>query len=735
MPSNRLKLFLLILILTLTAVACSGDDEGDEAVATEAPQAVAQGPTNIPTPLPTDTPAPTDDTPAPTATPTPDPAVEAQARFESGIANFEAQAFEAALNDFTAAIELGLDDLEAYFNRGLAHESLGDLEAAIDDLTFVLERDPQYATAFGNRGNVYRQLGELEAALDDFDRAIELDPEYVSAYNNRGLVRLDNGDIDGAMADFDKAIELDPQYSPAYNNRGVVLQFGDDLEAAMVEFDQAIAFDPANLKAYNNRGIANRDLGNYEAALDDFKQAIAIEPDDEVGYFQRGRIYHYLGDLDLALADFDAVIELAPEYELGFYNRGLVHQDLGDMAAAIADFEQGLLVDSNPQTRQQAEQDLADMVALQAADSWQAFASPEDGFSVLLPAQPEKETRPAYSDPDAPSMNVFSVSYSTPDSDEENRIYLLAHFEWDILDGLTEDEVGETLEDLLADMVSRMADGEATLLSSSEAYIGDYPGLEGTVTAADSQFLVWVIAANGHIYQILAGAPASEELTAVDRQLYSTFVIDADFVAGRTTPSAAAQPGDEEASKDLQFLSFDDYVSSDYLNVVGEVQNSSDVPAEYVKISLILFDEDDKIVATDFTYTDLDVIPPGDKAPFRLITDEYEGAVRYELLVEGDPAELGPQGLEILSSSDEVDSLGFFIITGEVQNNGEQVAEFVKIVATLYNANDELLGSDFTYIEPDELAPGATEPFELIIFGWMEEKGDIDHYELQVEGL
>ena len=37
---------------------------------------------------------------------------------------------------------------------------------------------------------------------------------------------------------------------------------------------------------------------------------------------------------------------------------------------------------------------------------------------------------------------------------------------------------------------------------------------------------------------------------------------------------------------------------------------------EYVKIVVTLYDDAGTIVGTDFTYTELDVIPPGDKSPF-----------------------------------------------------------------------------------------------------------------------
>jgi hypothetical protein len=45
-------------------------------------------------------------------------------------------------------------------------------------------------------------------------------------------------------------------------------------------------------------------------------------------------------------------------------------------------------------------------------------------------------------------------------------------------------------------------------------------------------------------------------------------------------------------------------------------------------------------------------------------------------------------------------------LRGEIKNNGTETAEFVQIIATLYNANNVTLGSEFTYTEPTSIEPG-----------------------------
>jgi hypothetical protein len=54
-------------------------------------------------------------------------------------------------------------------------------------------------------------------------------------------------------------------------------------------------------------------------------------------------------------------------------------------------------------------------------------------------------------------------------------------------------------------------------------------------------------------------------------------------------------------------------------------------------------------------------------------------------------------------------------INGEIQNNGTEPLDFVRVTATFYDANNSILGSDFTFTEPDTLEPGQSAPFKLTV--------------------
>ena len=54
-------------------------------------------------------------------------------------------------------------------------------------------------------------------------------------------------------------------------------------------------------------------------------------------------------------------------------------------------------------------------------------------------------------------------------------------------------------------------------------------------------------------------------------------------------------------------------------------------------------------------------------------------------------------------------------IIGQVKNIGNGTAEFVQINFNLFNKKGELIGTEFTYADPDTLKPGQKSPFNMYI--------------------
>lgn len=81
-----------------------------------------------------------------------------------------------------------------------------------------------------------------------------------------------------------------------------------------------------------------------------------------------------------------------------------------------------------------------------------------------------------------------------------------------------------------------------------------------------------------------------------------------------------------------------------------------------------------------------------------------------EIIVE--PIRIPPR---ILSQSSYVDDSGNLHIVGEVINESFQILRFVEVIATFYDANNMVLGTDFTFTSPSTLQPGQRAPFDIIV--------------------
>jgi len=97
---------------------------------------------------------------------------------------------------------------EAYNNRGLAFYNLERQQQAINDFSQAIRMKPQYAEAFNNRGNAYYALDQYEKAAADFNKSLQLKPKYSKAHLNRGLAYFQMKKSEASCKDFRRACDL-----------------------------------------------------------------------------------------------------------------------------------------------------------------------------------------------------------------------------------------------------------------------------------------------------------------------------------------------------------------------------------------------------------------------------------------------------------------------------------------------------------------------------------------------
>jgi len=106
----------------------------------------------------------------------------------------------------TAQDILGTDLLNN--SNGCAYDGTRNYGQAISDYSRAIEIDPEHINARYYRGVIYGYCEYFDKALVDFSKVIEVDTGYANVYFYRGMVYYYLEDTEKADADYERAVQL-----------------------------------------------------------------------------------------------------------------------------------------------------------------------------------------------------------------------------------------------------------------------------------------------------------------------------------------------------------------------------------------------------------------------------------------------------------------------------------------------------------------------------------------------
>lgn len=185
--------------------------------------------------------------------------------YGSGVENFNAKKFDAALSDFESVLMITPNDTlgilncaysaekagnkakaKSYYNRlvdmrfkdpkififlGNIYKSEGDSAAALSTIQKGRAMHPSDNSLVIEELNMYLFSGKDKEALESLNLAIQGDPKNANLYFAQGTVHDKIGKKDMAATSYKKAIELKPDYFDAYYNLGA-MYFNEAAEMA-----------------------------------------------------------------------------------------------------------------------------------------------------------------------------------------------------------------------------------------------------------------------------------------------------------------------------------------------------------------------------------------------------------------------------------------------------------------------------------------------------------------------
>ena len=122
-----------------------------------------------------------------------------------------------AIRNFDESIALNPKTELPYFYKGIAYQSLNKNDEAYENYSKAIEINKNMIDAYYNRGQLIYKTNPKQA-IDDFVAAIALDSKFIEAYYSLAAVQKNLGQYEDAIKNLDKIIELEPQ---AVNAKGL----------------------------------------------------------------------------------------------------------------------------------------------------------------------------------------------------------------------------------------------------------------------------------------------------------------------------------------------------------------------------------------------------------------------------------------------------------------------------------------------------------------------------------
>ena len=215
--------------------------------------------------------------------------------YERGIEKVEYKDYLGAIIEFTKAIEIDENYIDAIIQRGYSKAILKDYKGAIEDFNKTIELDND-SRIYSARGRSKKNLLDFDGALQDYNIAVEKFPDDHSILFGRGELKYEIEDYLGAIKDYTKCIELKPNRIIFYQKRGDCKLKAEDFIGATEDYSIVIQNrqDKYGINGpsteneikiisslYHKRGIARSKIKENKEAIEDLKKAIELDPDFE----------------------------------------------------------------------------------------------------------------------------------------------------------------------------------------------------------------------------------------------------------------------------------------------------------------------------------------------------------------------------------------------------------------------------------------------------------------------
>jgi tetratricopeptide (TPR) repeat protein len=157
--------------------------------------------------------------------PAPEPEKNAEILMKEAIIHFDGGRYQKSIEMLDEAIEINeFPQLTPilHFYRAVSKVKTNQYDAAIEDYTKAIQLNPQKSKYIYHRGLAHFQLSQYQLAKKDFQTTLVMDGGNSDIYVKLAFLKQQENDLKGAIEGYTKAIEFNPKFSTPYYYRGLI---------------------------------------------------------------------------------------------------------------------------------------------------------------------------------------------------------------------------------------------------------------------------------------------------------------------------------------------------------------------------------------------------------------------------------------------------------------------------------------------------------------------------------
>lgn len=253
---------------------------------------------------------------------------------------------EERIKDYDEAIEVDVQNLDAWRERGRAHLLNDQLDEAVRDFLHLVEKDKDDRNSLKIAAEILVTQDKQDQALALINDLVETNPEDGNAYLLRAGVLMQQEKTDAARADLDKALEIDAGDIEALLARSELSAAEEDYEEARADVDRALELRPGLPQGFILRSAIAMNTEDYRQAVADLRQLLRRDPGNKGLLLQVAAVYLADERPSMAVDVYDEILAEDPEAWAAVSGRADALLGLGRHKEAVKYYEK--VLQANP---------------------------------------------------------------------------------------------------------------------------------------------------------------------------------------------------------------------------------------------------------------------------------------------------------------------------------------------------------------------------------------------------